>query len=111
MRTTKTGWEVTVESRGADANYSGFRLRVAARGCAKNGQRRRRCCARARAPAAPGAQRTRVQDKPNSIARVNARFAGRTASSSVSAAPRGQRSSGQSCAKSCVRPCVNAMPA
>ena len=25
MRTTKTGWEVTVESRGADDNYSGFR--------------------------------------------------------------------------------------
>ena len=41
-------------------------------------------------------ERTRVQDKPNSIARVNALFAGGIASSSVSASPRGQRSSGQS---------------
>ena len=55
--------------------------------------------------------RTRVQDMPNSIARVNAFFIGGIASSSVSATPRGQRKISESFAKSCVSPCVNAMPA
>ena len=55
--------------------------------------------------------RTRVQDMPNSIARVNAFFIGGIASSSVSATPRGQRTKAASVAKSLVSPCVNAMPA
>ena len=48
---------------------------------------------------------------PNSIARVNARFAGGSASSRVSANPRGQRTSARSLPKTPTRPCVNAMPA
>jgi len=56
-------------------------------------------------------RRTHVQDKPNSMARVNAFFIGGTASSSVSAMPRGQRTTAASVAKSFVNPCVNAMPA
>lgn len=51
------------------------------------------------------------QRSPNSIARVNARFAGGSASSKVSASPRGQRSSGRSLPNTLTRPWVNAMPA
>ena len=42
--------------------------------------------------------------------RLNAFFAGGSASSNVNASPRGQRSSGQSSANSCVSPCVKAIP-
>ena len=66
--------------------------------------RRRRTLAQPR-------ERTRVQEIPKSIARVNARLASGIASSSASASPRGQRRIALSKAKSCVRPCVNAMPA
>src|SRR4030095_1915792 len=56
-------------------------------------------------------QRTRVQEKPKSIARVKALFTGGMESRRVSASPRGQRTNGVSIAKSCASPCVNAMPA
>src|SRR5206468_4436260 len=57
-----------------------------------------------------GGQRRRYRI-PNSIARVNARFAGGTESSKVSANPRGQRTSGTSLPKRWTSPCVNATPA
>ena len=56
-------------------------------------------------------ERTRVQDRPNSIARVNARFAGGNASSNARPMPRGQRKIAASSAKIRASPCVKAMPA